>query len=84
VATDRPSLDACTDFKRLVRSNFDYSAINQHTHIRTSVRFIAAKKVNDALGPKIEQAGATGYILLWLLGIPIPILILIFLLRGCT
>ena len=27
---------------------------------------------------KIEQAGATGYILLWLLGIPIPILILIF------
>ena len=33
---------------------------------------------------KIKQAGATGYILLWLLGIPIPILILIFLLRGCT
>ena len=33
------------------------------------------------LARKIEQAGATGYILLWLLGIPIPILILIFLLR---
>jgi len=33
---------------------------------------------------KIKQAGATGYILLWLLGIPIPILLLIFLLRGCT
>jgi hypothetical protein len=33
---------------------------------------------------KIKQAGATGYILLWLLGIPIPILFLIFLLRGCT
>jgi hypothetical protein len=32
----------------------------------------------------IKQAGATGYILLWLLGIPIPILLLIFLLRGCT
>jgi hypothetical protein len=34
-----------------------------------------------------EQAsvkGAAGYILLWLLGIPIPILFLIFLLRGCT
>jgi hypothetical protein len=30
------------------------------------------------LARKIEQAGATGYILLWLLGIPIPILILIF------
>ena len=32
----------------------------------------------------MQQAGATGYILLWLLGIPIPILLLIFLLRGCT
>jgi hypothetical protein len=33
---------------------------------------------------KIKEAAATGYILLWLLGIPIPILLLIFLLRGCT
>lgn len=31
-----------------------------------------------------NQAGAIGYILLWLIGIPIPILILIFLIRGCT
>ena len=36
------------------------------------------------LNTLIQQAGATGYILLWLLGIPIPILLLIFLLRGCT
>jgi hypothetical protein len=36
------------------------------------------------LATKIKEAGATGYILLWLLGIPIPILLLIFLLRGCT
>ena len=27
---------------------------------------------------RIKQAGATGYILLWLLGIPIPILLLTF------
>ncbi len=33
---------------------------------------------------KAKTAGATGYILLWLLGIPLPILFLIFLLRGCT
>lgn len=33
---------------------------------------------------KNQNRGATGYILLWLLGIPIPILLLIFLLRGCT
>jgi len=36
------------------------------------------------LTERIKQAGAVGYILLWLLGIPIPILFLIFLLRGCT
>jgi len=36
--------------------------------------------------PKIKAALEcdTGYILLWLLGIPIPILLIIFLLRGCT
>jgi hypothetical protein len=32
----------------------------------------------------VREAGATGYILLRLSGIPIPILLLIFLLRGCT
>jgi len=31
-----------------------------------------------------DQTGKIGWILLWLLGIPIPILIVIFLLRGCT
>jgi hypothetical protein len=31
-----------------------------------------------------SQSGKIGYILAWLLGIPIPILIVIFLLRGCT
>jgi hypothetical protein len=36
------------------------------------------------LKQKIKEAAAAGYILLWLLGIPIPILLLIFLLRGCT
>jgi hypothetical protein len=36
------------------------------------------------LSDNIKQGGATGYILLWLLGIPIPILFIIFLLRGCT
>jgi hypothetical protein len=36
------------------------------------------------LKEKIEELAATGYILLWLLGVPIPILLLFFLLRGCT
>jgi hypothetical protein len=31
-----------------------------------------------------QQEGKVGYALLWLLGVPIPILLLIFLLRGCN
>jgi hypothetical protein len=30
-----------------------------------------------------QQEGKLGYILLWALGVPIPVLFLIFLLRGC-
>ena len=30
------------------------------------------------------QEGKIGYILLWLVGVPIPVLFVIFLLRGCT
>ncbi len=38
------------------------------------------KKVNNAS----DEAGKAGWILLWLLGVPIPVLRLFFLLRGCT
>lgn len=31
-----------------------------------------------------RQRGAMGYVLAWLLGVPIPILILVALLRGCS
>lgn len=31
-----------------------------------------------------QQEGKIGWILLWLLGIPIPVLLVLFLLRGCT
>ncbi len=31
-----------------------------------------------------SQEGRVGYILLWLIGVPIPVLFLIYLLRGCT
>jgi hypothetical protein len=30
------------------------------------------------------QAGKVGWILLWLLGVPIPVLVILFLIRGCT
>ena len=31
-----------------------------------------------------NQRGKIGWILLWALGIPIPILLVLYLLRGCT
>jgi len=30
------------------------------------------------------QQGKAGWLMLWLLGIPIPVLLVLFLLRGCT
>ncbi len=33
---------------------------------------------------RARQEGKIGYILLWALGVPIPVLFAIFLLRGCT
>jgi hypothetical protein len=30
------------------------------------------------------QAGKIGYILLWAIGVPIPVLFVIYLLRGCS
>lgn len=30
------------------------------------------------------NAGKIGWIFLWLIGVPIPVLLILFLLRGCT
>ncbi|MBX3743169.1 MAG: hypothetical protein KF712_19445 [Akkermansiaceae bacterium] len=30
------------------------------------------------------ESGKIGWILLWLIGVPIPVLLVFFLLRGCT
>lgn len=31
-----------------------------------------------------NEQGKIGWILLWLLGVPIPVLLVLYLLRGCT
>ena len=31
-----------------------------------------------------REQGKIGWILLWLIGIPVPVLLVLFLLRGCT
>lgn len=41
--------------------------------------------MNDEQAPvPAKQKGGIGYVLLWILGVPIPVLILIALVRGCT
>lgn len=45
------------------------------------------KRIRDKLMGSASpsgQAGKVGWILLWLLGVPIPVLIVLFLVRGCT
>ena len=34
--------------------------------------------------PNSSQSGKIGWIFLWLIGVPVPILLIFFLLRGCT
>lgn len=31
-----------------------------------------------------DQSGRAGWLILWLLGVPLPVLFVLFLLRGCT
>jgi hypothetical protein len=31
-----------------------------------------------------KRTGKIGWVILWLLGVPIPILVILFLIRGCT
>lgn len=54
-------------------------------HVKQRLNALRALKNNPMklLHEKIQQAGAAGYLLMWLLGIPVPVLLLIFLLRGC-
>jgi len=40
-------------------------------------------KSAESAGPS-KSKGGIGYVLLWLLGVPLPVLILIGLLRGCA
>ena len=45
-----------------------------------------ANKDSDAARERSRklESGRVGWILLWLLGIPIPVLLALYLLRGCT
>jgi hypothetical protein len=52
-----------------------------HTDREVPMKLIWSR--SNVVGPR-QQRGALGYVLAWLLGVPIPILLLVYLLRGCT
>src|SRR3954452_22713299 len=53
-------------------------------HDHSSAGFRNNSEAEKMMKTSNTESGAMGYIFLWLLGIPIPVLLLIFLLRGCT
>lgn len=44
----------------------------------------ASNRLNQGVKSIRGQAGKLGWILLWALGVPIPVLLVLFLMRGCT
>lgn len=44
----------------------------------------AMQRISDGVKGLRQQSGKLGWILLWAMGIPIPVLLVLFLLRGCT
>jgi hypothetical protein len=42
------------------------------------------KRIEDRATAWSLKSGKVGWILLWLIGVPIPVLLILFLLRGCT
>src|ERR1043165_4323304 len=77
--------------ERLLTSIIDENLIdirllrqNAQAQFHEQIRNGAERKTKMKIIDRAKETAATGYILLWLLGIPIPILLLIFLLRGCT
>lgn len=44
----------------------------------------AAPPERKMIGMRRSEEGKIGWVLLWALGIPIPILVALYLLRGCT
>jgi hypothetical protein len=57
--------------------------VNQARDEKQSIESVSIPAADEHGTPQ-RQRGAIGYIFLWLLGIPIPILVLIYLLRGCA
>ena len=65
------------DEKGLVEEDFIMKGTGYLRRVRQGLGFLNQR------APMKLQEGKMGYILMWLLGVPIPILLVIYLLRGC-
>ncbi|MGE3262922.1 MAG: hypothetical protein AB7K68_14165 [Bacteriovoracia bacterium] len=45
------------------------------------MNFVQKKNYREILR---NQSGRAGWLMLWLLGVPVPVLFLLFMMRGCT
>lgn len=53
----------------------------KYTLPASQIRFKGMKKLTPLWQ---SESGKLGWIFLWLIGVPIPVLLILFLLRGCT
>ncbi|MDQ2660002.1 MAG: hypothetical protein M3Y03_06240 [Verrucomicrobiota bacterium] len=83
-APDKPSVSTRHSDSIATRDFFTAITIWAHSHRRAVANYQMTTKSLMKIQKPDGEAGAMGYVLMWLLGIPIPILLLFFLLRGCT
>lgn len=62
----------------LIDKAVSYLIKENHMLIKLNDKIRAAKTTIN------NQEGKVGWALLWLLGVPIPVLLILFVLRGCT
>jgi hypothetical protein len=69
-----------------VRSNIAITArsVQLEEQSNVKIRKSSVSKRERRIAMINKEEGKVGWILLWALGIPIPILVVLFLLRGCT
>jgi hypothetical protein len=52
--------------------------------VAPSLQCISRERKQDGVTDRKSDEGKVGWVILWLLGLPLPILLILFLLRGCT
>lgn len=70
-----------TSSRRTAAQSLRISVLGGHVY---ATFYLQSSSGVIAMSRDVERSGKVGYVIMWLLGVPIPILLIIFLLRGCT